>query len=1309
MGGMDTKPDPTKLTINKIFGKTMTDLEQEYNWNDLEMVAEQSEGQQPPPDPPPSADVMVVTNSFGSNVGEPPSPYQWAENELKDGWEDLTAPEQQHNGAYKRIEEQGMNMDICILTAQPPYTTETADQPEDGVDTFSWQGSQDFPDTIPYEVVEDIPGIDDAAVPIPKQAPLTEEQFEQRIGEALDKTEHPTHMKRDLLQLLKKHRNVVSIDGTPMGRVEGLPIEVDTGTNPPCVAKMPRWSKAMVDAIHQELQEMIRLGVVRRSRSPWSSKPVLIKKKDGTIRFCVDYRPLNKITRKDKYPLPNIDVIIDKAGNKKFFSHLDMLKGYWQFWLTESAAAKTAFLTPEGLYEFCVMPFGLTNAPPQFQRVMDMVLDDLPRDKVSVFIDDIMIMTQEWKEHLHLLDRVLERLATYTMVIKFEKCDFGVPSTSMLGYRVDQDGIHTEKNKVDAVAKANLPTTVRELVSFINMAGWYRRFIPRYAMLTYPLRCVMRKAARKESARQAMKMTLTWDEESRQAFEAVKAALCTAPVLTAPDYDKTFFLAVDASKKGFGAVLSQLGPDDKEHPIGFYSRSTSDTESRYSAVDLEATACEWALTKTRMYHEGRPVVVLSDHQALKHLMTTDNSIKSRRLQQLYIKMQAYDTKWKYRPGAQQKVADHLSRYPQEAEPASDGPVATDVGRRSTLVGARKVEDDLDEEQRMFEEEEYVRLVEIFVAEATPDQNEVIAPLTLDRRPEARSNDDFDVLHWQRKDSQVSDIIGMLTSSDRFTSPILNKKDLNQFEMVNDILYHREEGETRLKRVIPQGLQRYLMELAHDVKTSAHAGQEATYAAVAEQGWWPAMRNDVMTYVRGCELCQSVIHGPRPEVAVMPHYVDKPMHEIAIDIVGPGPITTRGNRFILTMVDRITRWVEAAPMKTMTGDEIAYHLQREWCSRYGIPRRILSDQAKDLISGIMRRLMQLYRVSWKTSTPEHPQSNGLVERFNKTIQLTMTKLLIQEHTEWDEVIPYALQAYRGTYHETLRMSPYKATFGGDMTTILDLKVPDLPPHVTDQHDFGSLSTTERVAYIRDLQEELVQYLNEQQHLKETGAAEATTQLMERYEVGGKVWLYHPSRNQAKFTPSWTGPHEILELKPPVNIVIREKMKNREEVHTVHASRTKPFVGRSPKPKEFPEVLLWDESVDAEPWDATREESRQQAERTMGDVREEVPVEAGDAAAVPDEEFIAGQRFEEVEAIVGHKWAVDNTVAEVSKGNKRPTRPRLWYHLKYKGFATNPKDWYRAEAIGRGCRELIRDYKSKYEGTRLPDQGGDTTEV
>jgi len=433
-----------------------------------------------------------------------------------------------------------------------------------------------------------------------------------------------------------------------------------------------------------------------------------------------------------------------------------------------------------------------------------------------------------------------------------------------------------------------------------------------------------------------------------------------------------------------------------------------------------------------------------------------------------------------------------------------------------------------------------------------------------------------------------------------------------------------------------------------------------------------------------------------------------MHEVAIDIVGPGPRTARGNRYILTMIDRVTRWAEAAPMKSMTGDEVAYHLQREWCSRYGIPKCILSDQGKDLIAGILPKLMKMYRVTWKTSTPEHPQSNGLVERFNKSLQLIMTKLLIEEQTDWDEILPFALQAYRGTYHETLRMAPFKATFGGEMTTIMSLKMPDDPNRLIENLDYGQLTTTERVAHIRDLQEGLIQYLNEQQHLRDAASEQETEQLVERYKVGDSVWLYHPSRTEAKFTPSWTGPHEIIELRPPVNLIIKEKMKNREEIHAVHASRTKPYVRRAPKPKEFPEVLLWDDTVDAEPWDESEDEQRRRREAQLGDVREQdVPEEANGAEAVPEEEHIAGQRYEEVEAIVGHKFAIDNTEREVSRGKRKPKRPRLWYHLKFKGFVVNAKDWYAAAQIGKELRDTIRIYKTQFQSNRPPEQQGDLT--
>jgi len=738
--------------------------------------------------------------------------------------------------------------------------------------------------------------------------------------------------------------------------------------------------------------------------------------------------------------------------------------------------------------------------------------------------------------------------------------------------------------------------------------------------------------------------------------------------------------------------------------------STSDTESRYSAIDLEATACEWALNKTRMYHEGRTVIVLSDHQALKHLMTTDNSIKSRRLQQLYVKMQGYNTKWRYRPGAQQKVADHLSRYPTEAYTDSEASATNfcDASRssvRRSIAESVYPPRERREDDQEFGTEEMERLGDVFVAEL------VISPIIQPnndhevRRKPPLLEEDLDIRHWQGSDQPVAELIRMLSHSGVPSSEVFTRKDLSDFILLDGILYH-QGNDNVLKQVIPIGLQRYILELAHDTKTSAHAGQIATYEAVAERGWWPTMKSDIINYVKSCELCQSVRKGPRQQVAIMPHYVGKPMQDIAIDIIGPGPVTPNGNRYILSIIDLVTRWAEAIPMKTMSGDEIAYHLQREWCSRYGIPKSVLSDQGQDLIAGVMKKLMKLYQVKWKVSTPEHPQSNGLVERFNKSIQLILTKLLIQEPMSWDEILPYALQAYRGTYHETLHMAPYKATFGSGMTTIMDLKFPEQPNRITDELLFEQLTTTERVAYLRNLQEELIQFLNEQQRLREGNVEPTTTQLIESYHVGDQVWLYHPSRVTAKFTPLWTGPHEIIEIRPPVNLVIREVMKNREEIHAVHVSRTKLFVRRAPKPKEFPSVLLWDESVDIEPWDKTEEELRKVRESTQGDVREDASQlnAQEEREAVPEEEVIAGQRYEEVESIVGHGWSLDNSKKEVHKGRRRPPRPRLWYHLKYKGFQVNPKDWYLAAEVGKGCRDIIKLYKEQFPQRKLPEQFG-----
>ncbi|PIK59004.1 putative thy-1 membrane glycoprotein isoform X1 [Apostichopus japonicus] len=418
----------------------------------------------------------------------------------------------------------------------------------------------------------------------------------------------------------------------------------------------------MYQEVKQHIRDMLEHGVIKESHSPWAAPIVIVKKKDGSLRFCVDYRKLNAKTRKDAHPLPRIEEALDALNNAQYFSTLDLASGYWQIAMHPSDEEKTAFTTPMGLYEFTRMPFGLTNAPATFQRYMESCLGDLHYETLLIYIDDIIVFSRNFETHLQRLDEVFQRLEKHGLKIKPSKCHLFQEEIGYLGHVVSSKGIATDPEKTAVVEKWEAPRNAKEVRSFLGLAGYYRRFIKGFSKIAGPLYDLVGATTKKSGKEVTPKQnSFQWLSKQQEAFEKLKKSLTTAPVLSYPDYTKPFIVHTDASAQGLGAVLSQVS-DGQEKVIAFASRTLRPAEkndSNYSAFKLELLALTWAVTeKFRDYLYGSQFTVYTDHNPLvylkkAHLNTTEMRWTAR--------LSSYNFNIVYRPGKDNGNADALSR------------------------------------------------------------------------------------------------------------------------------------------------------------------------------------------------------------------------------------------------------------------------------------------------------------------------------------------------------------------------------------------------------------------------------------------------------------------------------------------------------------------------------------------------------------------------------------------------------------------------------------------------------------------------
>ena len=436
-----------------------------------------------------------------------------------------------------------------------------------------------------------------------------------------------------LLALLKQYRDVFALSPEELGRTDVIKYTIDTGNSPPIRLRpyrLPETKKAVVD---QHVNDMLKRGIIRESTSPWSAPIVLVSKKDGGERFCLDYRRLNKITTKDSFPLPRVDSTLDALSNTKFFSTVDLISGYWQCELAEEAKEKTAFITHRGLYEFEVLPFGLVNGPNFFQRIMECVLRGLTYEICLVYLDDVIVFSRTFEEHLVRLEQVFKRFRDANIKLKPSKCHFGCQKVNFLGHVVTAEGVHPDPQKVSAVKEFPVPRNVKQVRSFLGLCNYYRKFVRDFAKIAEPLN----KLTRKDTV-------FNWNEACQQAFDTLKTALIEAPILAYPDFNLHFELYVDASNDGIGMVLGQI-QNGREVVICYAGRGLNQAERNYSVTEREALSVVEGIKYFQSYLYGRKFTVHTDHNALKWLMQIRDP--TGRLARWSLLLQQYDYSTKY--------------------------------------------------------------------------------------------------------------------------------------------------------------------------------------------------------------------------------------------------------------------------------------------------------------------------------------------------------------------------------------------------------------------------------------------------------------------------------------------------------------------------------------------------------------------------------------------------------------------------------------------------------------------------------------
>ncbi len=914
------------------------------------------------------------------------------------------------------------------------------------------------------------------------------------------------------------------------GRTNLVQHDIDTGTAKPIRGARFRTSEHDRKFIKQEVEEMLAARVIQPSRSAWGASVVLVPKKDGGTRFCVDYRRLNEITIKDVYPIPRIDATLDRLGGCEYFSALDLTSGYWQVELTKEAKEKTAFVTPTGLYEFTMMPFGLTNAPATFQRLMDGVLASLGYEYCLVYLDDVLIFSRTFEAHLEHVTAVLTCIRDANLSVKLKKCSFAQAETVYLGHLISKEGVAPEPAKLAAVKELLPPMNVSGVRSFLGFVGYYRRFIKNFSRIARPLTNLTKK-----------KTTWEWDTDCQAAFETLRDVLLEAPVLATPDFEQQFIVRTDASYKGLGAALVQE-IDGVRRPIGYASRTLKEAETRYSATEVECVGMRWALQQFRPYIHGTKFILETDHVALKWLRTVQHT--NSRLIRTAMELQDLDMEIVHRPGLTMHDADALSRLPREqqreGEDVNDGVERNEVQAVVSGMllprGKRTLPSDVpDNDDDWYADIQHLRTDNLPI-----EENQWTLAAIGGQYEESSATDrgvqlEEEIKKATAEDPWASKLVAFLRNElqeDGVTEKI--KRDAQRFVVRDgklfrtDVLYRggrSTTGRTAFYLWVPQKLRREVMFACHDHPVSGgHLGKSKTYDRVRQRYYWLRMYQDIERWCASCTPCAARETPVGVQTPTRPLPVPtEPFALVSVDVIGPFvSAKVTGNRFVVIYCDHLSRWVEAVPFRQNTTAVMARVLVERVLCRHGAPRCLLSDRGKPFVSEIARHVYRILSVKKLDTAAYRPQSNGLVERFNKTFASMLSKYVDSKHTDWDRWIPYVTFAYNTTTHPAMGVTPFEMLYGRRARLPLDTMLLPYDEPILDTDAY----VAELKTGLRETREFAAGVMQRTQQQRERRRGSGTAPV---FAEGDTVLVRQPTvtvDRTKKLLQTWSGPFKVL---------------------------------------------------------------------------------------------------------------------------------------------------------------------------------------
>lgn len=1048
----------------------------------------------------------------------------------------------------------------------------------------------------------------------------------QPVQPEVDLGNVPPELAERLTEILQRHSTLW--DGT-LGLMKQTQhrIQLKPGVTP--VRQHPYKAGPRAREIERaEVGRMLKMGVIEPATSEWASPVVLFPKPDGTPRFCIDYRRLNEATVKDSYPLPRMDECLDSLGEARFFSTLDCNAGYWQIPVAEEDRNKTAFTCHHGAYRCVRLPFGLSNAPATFQRAMDMILAGVKWQTCLIYLDDVIVFSKTAEQHLDHLAEVLDLLAAAGVTLKATKCHFFQKEVEYLGHVVTPGRVAVNTKNTDALRRIRYPRTQTHLKSFLGMCGVYRKFVKDFANLARPL-------TRLTSTKLAKQLPPPTKEED-SSFTTLKEKLLSPPVLALPRLEGEYIVDVDASYSQLGCSLLQKQPDGEYHPVGYYSRALEERERNYCVTEIEGLGVVWAVTHLRPYLEGARFIVRCDHAALRSIFTGSNA--SGRITRWRLRLAEFDYELQHKPGRFHHVPDALSRLPTE-------------GRDETPLD--------------------VEVPVLAVTRSKGDPQKKGAPkgketLQGDLPPEGAGSSSAMALDPETplgRRVQPLALEVLLKEQDQDPYCKRSRELINQghptvlFDDEHGVLCRRAPLDGSVQRVIPEKLHEELLRREHESPLAGHPGASRMYQTMRRRYYWPSMVAHVYAWVAKCTGCaKNRLHERRHTPLMRLFPATEPFSGLAMDLLGPFPETDRGYSMILVISDRFTKLTRALPLRETTALVVASAFIDYWVGAYGVPDTVLTDNGPQFASLFFQGVLGMLGIISNYTTPYHPQTNGQVERFNRTLIRQLRHYVSEHQRTWDRYLAVLTLAYNSQVHSSTGEIPLMFVSPRRLPTLALERMPQvepppggaLPPEV-DEPDEEVRAANAKTAFVEHLKEVLPPVRRALARSQARYKKRFDSRVLEKNKsLGPGDWVYTDSHQKRKGKLSFGTAGPFMVIKTTGYLFTVETPKGLRVVSSDH-------VTAAPKPRDGDPA--WARAAEA-----------------LGPDRVAPPSERG------GHEFV-------FERIVDHRWGDDDTLV-----------------LKLRWFGCPPEEdtWEPATSVPR---EHVRRYAKlkKIPLTGLARQG------